>query len=57
MSNNGTIDKIKGTVKEGAGNVTDNKKMKAEGILEKTVGKVKEATESVAEDVKGKFNK
>ncbi|EEU29798.1 hypothetical protein HMPREF0501_01263 [Limosilactobacillus coleohominis 101-4-CHN] len=31
--------------------------MKAEGILEKTVGKVKEAAESVAEDVKGKFNK
>ena len=57
MSNNGTVDKIKGTVKEGAGNVTDNKKMKAEGILEKAVGKVKEATESVAKDVKGKFNK
>ena len=36
MSDNGTVDKIKGTVKETAGDVTDDKKLKAKGILDKT---------------------
>lgn len=64
MSDNGTVDKIKGTVKEIAGDVTDDKKLKAEGILDKTVGKVKEAAEDVkdtaegvAKDIKEKFDK
>ena len=64
MSDNGTVDKIKGTVKETTGDVTDDKKLKAEGILDKTVGKVKEAVEDVkdtaegvAKDIKEKFDK
>ncbi|WP_432226766.1 CsbD family protein [Limosilactobacillus fermentum] len=64
MSDNGTVDKIKGTVKEAAGDVTDDKKLKAGGILDKTVGKVKEAAEDVkdtaegvAKDIKEKFDK
>lgn len=64
MSDNGTVDKIKGTVKENAGDVTDDKKLKAGGILDKTVGKVKEAAEDVkdtaegvAKDIKEKFDK
>ena len=32
MSDNGKVDKIKGTVKETAGDVTDDKKLKAEEI-------------------------
>ena len=64
MSDNGKVDKIKGTVKETAGDVTDDKKQKAEGTLDKTVGKVKEAAEDVkdtaegvAKDIKEKFDK
>lgn len=64
MSDNGKVDKIKGTVKETAGDVTDDKKLKAKGILDKTVGKVKEAAEDVkdtaegvAKDIKEKFDK
>ncbi|AOR74493.1 Ej97D like protein [Limosilactobacillus fermentum] len=55
---------MKGTVKETAGDVTDDKKLKAKGILDKTVGKVKEAAEDVkdtaegvAKDIKEKFDK
>ena len=47
-----------------AGDVTDDKKLKAKGILDKTVGKVKEAAEDVkdtaegvAKDIKEKFDK
>ena len=46
------------------GDVTDDKKLKAGGILDKTVGKVKEAAEDVkdtaegvAKDIKEKFDK
>lgn len=50
MTDKGTGDKIKGKAKEVTGNVTGNDKMKAEGILDQTVGKVKE----VAADAKDK---
>ncbi|MBF5094987.1 CsbD family protein [Azospirillum sp. INR13] len=36
----GTMDKTKGSIKEGVGNVTGNEKMKAEGAADKAKGKV-----------------
>jgi len=38
----GTFHRVKGKVKEMAGNITDNPKLKAEGIDEKIAGKVQE---------------
>jgi uncharacterized protein YjbJ (UPF0337 family) len=38
----GTFHKIKGTIKEGAGKVSDNKELEAEGTGEKAAGKVQE---------------
>ena len=50
---------IKGAVKQGAGKVTGNEKMKAEGVAEKTGGKVqegvgkgKDAVRDVADSIK-----
>ena len=39
----GTSDEIKGRVKEAAGAVTDNQRLKNEGRLDQAVGKVKKA--------------
>jgi uncharacterized protein YjbJ (UPF0337 family) len=38
----GTFHELKGTVKEFAGKLTDNPKLKAEGTVEKMAGKVQE---------------
>ncbi|MEW4403801.1 CsbD family protein [Enterococcus sp. AN402] len=64
MTDKGTTDKIKGTAKEVAGDVTNNKETKAEGLLDQAVGKVKEVAsdvkekaEDVADDAKKKLNK
>ena len=42
----------KGALKENAGKLTDNKELQAEGAVENTAAKVKEAAHDVAEDVK-----
>jgi uncharacterized protein YjbJ (UPF0337 family) len=42
MSMGGTIDQIKGRIKEAAGVLTDDDRLKQEGKLEQVVGKVKE---------------
>ncbi|MGO3732748.1 MAG: CsbD family protein [Vagococcus sp.] len=52
MTDNGNTDKLKGTAKEVAGDLTDNKKLKAEGLVDKAVGKVKE----VSSDIKDKID-
>ena len=48
----GTMDKAKGRVKEAAGVVTDDKKLKAEGKLDQLAGKAKNAAETVVDKVK-----
>ena len=40
----GKVHKIKGEIKETAGQLLDNPKLEAEGIVEKNVGKVQEKT-------------
>ncbi|HAQ1358666.1 CsbD family protein [Enterococcus gallinarum] len=64
MTDKGTTDKIKGKAKEVAGDVTNDKETKAEGLLDQAIGKVKEVasdvkekTEEVVEDVKDKLDK
>ena len=39
----GTLDQVKGKVKQAVGDVTGNDKLKAEGQVDETVGKVKTA--------------
>ncbi|WP_081709994.1 CsbD family protein [Arthrobacter sp. 35W] len=46
-------DKLKGTVKEAAGKLTDNDKLEAEGKADQAKGKLKDAVE----DVKDAFKK
>ncbi len=48
-----TTDDVKGKVKEGAGKVTDDKSLEAEGKGDQVKGKVKQAVE----DVKDAFKK
>jgi uncharacterized protein YjbJ (UPF0337 family) len=43
----GTTDEIKGRVKEAVGVVTDNERLKNEGRLDQTVGKVEKVVERV----------
>lgn len=38
----GTLHQAKGNLKVMAGNITDNPKLKAEGVAEKTAGKIQE---------------
>ena len=46
------LDQVKGAVKENAGKLTNDKQMKAEGVVENTVAKVKDAANDIADDVK-----
>jgi uncharacterized protein YjbJ (UPF0337 family) len=48
----GTTDKVKGRVKEAAGALTDDKKLKNEGKLDQAVGKVKNAAEKALDKAK-----
>ena len=64
MKDRGFTDQIKGKVKKTFGDLTDNEKMQAEGILNQTIGKTKEmaadiqdAAEEVIEKAKEKFHK
>ena len=50
----GAGDKAKGSVKEAAGKVTGDSKLKAEGKADKAGGAVKNAVGGVADAVKGK---
>ncbi|MGO9607008.1 MAG: CsbD family protein [Candidatus Binataceae bacterium] len=49
----GTTDKIKGRVKEVAGVVTDNQRLKDEGQADQMAGKVKTTMERVIDKAKG----
>lgn len=59
---NGKLDQVKGEVKDRVGGATGDKQKQAEGMFDKTVGKVKEfateakdKTEDFIDDVKEKF--
>jgi uncharacterized protein YjbJ (UPF0337 family) len=48
----GTSDKIKGRVKEAVGALTDDQRLKDEGRLDQTTGKIKDAVERVIDKAK-----
>lgn len=48
----GKSDEVKGRVKEAAGALTGDKKLKREGKADQAVGKVKQAVEKVIDKVK-----
>ncbi len=47
----GKKDEVQGRVKEAAGALTDNDKLRREGKIDQAAGKVKQAAEKVAEKV------
>jgi uncharacterized protein YjbJ (UPF0337 family) len=51
----GKGDQIKGRVKEAAGAITDNDKLRREGKIEQAAGKTKEAVEKVIDKTKKAF--
>jgi uncharacterized protein YjbJ (UPF0337 family) len=53
----GKMDQVTGRIKEAAGVITDNDRLKREGQLEQVVGKVKETTAKVVEKVKDKVER
>ena len=48
----GKTDKIKGRVKEAAGAITGNDKLRREGKIDQAVGKTKEAVDKVVDKTK-----
>ena len=48
----GKTDRIKGRIKEAAGVLTDNDRLKRKGKLDQVVGKVKEKTEEAVDRIK-----
>lgn len=48
----GKTDVVKGRIKEAAGVLTDNDKLRAEGKTDQAIGKVKEVTEKAVDTVK-----
>ncbi len=53
----GKSDEIKGRLKEAAGAITDNDKLRREGKVDQAVGKVKQAGEKVVEKVQETIKK
>jgi len=58
MAGSGTVDKAKGRIKEAAGALTDDERLRREGKMDQAAGKVKEAldkaVDKVTNAVKGK---
>jgi len=52
----GTADKVKGRIKEAAGALTDDKKLKQEGKVDQAVGKAKNAAGKVLDKAKDLVN-
>jgi uncharacterized protein YjbJ (UPF0337 family) len=48
----GTSDKIKGRVKEAVGVLTDDQRLKNEGKLDQTTGKIKKTVERLIDEAK-----
>jgi len=53
----GKMDQVTGRIKEAAGVITDNDRLKREGQLDQVVGKVKETAAKVVEKVKEKVER
>lgn len=49
----GTVDKVKGTVKEAVGKATGDRRTEAEGKTDQVKGSLKNATDNVGEAAKG----
>jgi uncharacterized protein YjbJ (UPF0337 family) len=49
----GETDKTKGTIKEGVGKMTDDRRMESEGKADKAKGHAKDAAQNVKESAKG----
>jgi uncharacterized protein YjbJ (UPF0337 family) len=49
----GKTDELKGRVKEAAGALTDDKKLKREGQVDQAAGKIKQNVEKMVDKVKG----
>lgn len=49
---NGKFDETKGKIKEAAGTLTDNERLKREGKADQVVGKTKQNVQKVADKVK-----
>jgi uncharacterized protein YjbJ (UPF0337 family) len=56
MSDNPKVDEAKGRVKEAAGDLTDDPKLKREGKMDRAGAKVKEKTGEAVDRVKEKMN-
>ena len=52
----GTSKKLKGRVKESAGALTGNKKLKREGLVDQAVGNIKQMMERAVEMVENCFD-
>jgi uncharacterized protein YjbJ (UPF0337 family) len=52
----GKSDELKGRVKEAAGALTGDKKLKRKGKADQAVGKVKQKVEKVIDKVRGAFS-
>ena len=50
------MDKVKGKVKESVGDMTDNKKLEAEGKLDQLKGEAKDAAADAQERLKDAFD-
>ena len=48
----GKTDQVKGWIKEAAGGLTDNERLKRKGRLDQVVGKVKETAEKAVDKMK-----
>lgn len=53
----GTVDQAKGTVKEAAGKTIGDKKMEAEGVVDKLTGKVESAVGGAKQTLGDVINK
>lgn len=51
----GHIEEVKGAIKEVAGNVVGNESLEAEGLAQKTVGKIQAGLGDVKSDLKSKL--
>ena len=47
------LEQAKGTVKEAFGKLTDDKKIEAEGVVDKVAGKAKEVAADVKDTIEG----
>jgi uncharacterized protein YjbJ (UPF0337 family) len=53
MMSSGTVDKLKGRLKEAAGALLADKKLKREGQADQLAGKLKEAADKVVDEARG----